>query len=140
MIDQTTKQEEWDVWLDRQIQCLRVHEFDKLDLANVIEELEDLGREQRNACKSFCRQIMVHLLLIDYWHEQAETRNHWQAEIVNFQSELQDRLTTNYRKYLTENLQLIYKQSLKIVECKTELSDHFPENCPYTIEQIIEED
>ncbi|HEY9767764.1 MAG TPA: DUF29 domain-containing protein [Coleofasciculaceae cyanobacterium] len=140
MIEKTTKQEEWDVWLDKQVKYLRLHKFDQLDLDNIVEELEDLGREQRNACKSFCRQIIVHRLLIDYWHEQAQTRNHWRAEVVSFQSELQDRLTTNYRKYLTENLQLIYKQSRKIVEYKTELSDRFPENCPYTIEQIIEED
>lgn len=140
MIGKTIRQEEWDVWLDRQIQCLRSHEFDRLDLANVIEELEDLGKEQRNACRSCCRQILVHLLLIDYWHEHTKTRNHWRAEVVNFQSELQDRLTTNYRKYLQENLQSIYRQSLKIVERKTELSDRFPKKCPYTIEQIIELD
>ena len=128
MIGKTIREEEWDVWLDRQIKCLRSREFDGLDLANVIEELEDLGKEQRNACISFCRQILVYLLLIDYWHEQTETRNHWRAEIVNFQSELQDRLTTNYRKYLEENLQSIYRQSLKIVERKTELSVRFPIN------------
>lgn len=59
---QKTIQEEWDIWLERQIECLRGHEFDKLDLANVIGELEDLGKEQRNACKSFCRQIIVYFL------------------------------------------------------------------------------
>ena len=48
MINKTTTQEEWDVWLDRQIQYLRVHEFNKLDLDNAIEKLSDLGKEQRN--------------------------------------------------------------------------------------------
>jgi uncharacterized protein (DUF924 family) len=79
------------------------------------------------------------LLLIDYWHEEKQTRNHWRAEVASFQSDLQDRLTTNYQNYLQENLQAIYHQSLKIVQRKTELSDRFPENCPYTIEQIIED-
>lgn len=139
MINKTIKQEAWDIWLDRQIEYLRSHNFEQLDLANIIEELEDLGREQRNACKSFCRQIIVHLLLIDYWHEQKDTRNHWRAEVASFQSDLQDRLTTNYQNYLQENLQNIYHQSLKIVQLKTALSDRFPENCPYTIEQIIED-
>lgn len=139
MINKTIKEETWDIWLDRQIEYLRSHNFEQLDLANMIEELEDLGREQRNACKSFCRQIIVHLLLIDYWHEQKQTRNHWRAEVASFQSDLQDRLTTNYQNYLQENLQAIYHQSLKIVQRKTALSDRFPENCPYTIEQIIED-
>jgi hypothetical protein len=139
MINKTIKQEAWDIWLDRQIEYLRSHNFEQLDLANIIEELEDLGREQRNTCKSFCRQIIVHLLLIDYWHEHKQTRNHWRAEVASFQSDLQDRLTTNYQNYLQENLQTIYHQSLKIVQRKTELSDRFPENCPYTIEQIIED-
>ncbi|MGL5833942.1 MAG: DUF29 domain-containing protein, partial [Waterburya sp.] len=87
MINKTIKQEAWDIWLDRQIEYLRSHNFAQLDLANIIEELEDLGREQRNACKSFCRQIIVHLLLIDYWHEQKQTRNHWRAEVASFQSD-----------------------------------------------------
>ena len=56
MIEKTTRQKEWDVWLEEQIKYLRLREFEKLDLANVVEELEDLGKEQRNACKSFCRQ------------------------------------------------------------------------------------
>lgn len=139
MINKTTTQEEWDVWLDRQIQYLRVHEFGKLDLDNVIEELSDLGKEQTNACISFCRQIIIHLLLVNYWHESAETSRHWQAKIAIFQSELQDRLTTNYQKYLQENLPSIYQQSLKIVQRKTGLNDRFPDTCPYTIEQIIGE-
>lgn len=139
MINKTIKEETWDIWLDRQIEYLRSHNFEQLDLANIIEELEDLGREQKNVCKSFCRQIIVHLLLIDYWHEQKQTRNHWRAEVASFQSDLQDRLTTNYQNYLQENLQAIYYQSLKIVQRKTALSDRFPEKCPYTIEQIIED-
>ncbi|PSB06315.1 hypothetical protein C7B62_23180 [Pleurocapsa sp. CCALA 161] len=40
-----------------------MHNLEQLDLANIIEELEDFRREQRNACKSFCRQIIVHWLL-----------------------------------------------------------------------------
>jgi Domain of unknown function DUF29 len=139
MINKTIKEETWDIWLDKQIEYLRSHNFEQLDLANIIEELEDLGREQRNACKSFCRQIIVHLLLIDYWHEQKQTLNHWRAEVASFQSDLQDRLTTNYQNYLQENLQAIYYQSFKIVQRKTALSDRFPEKCPYTIEQIIED-
>ena len=142
MIYKTSEQtkEDWDIWLTRQIEYLRQKEFSALDLVNVIEELEDLGKEQRNACRSFCRQIIVHLLLIDYWYEQTSTPNHWRAEIASFQSELEDRLTTNYRRYLKENLTAIYQQSLRIVRRQTELDDRFPQQCPYTIEQIIEVD
>jgi len=38
-----------DEWLEQTINLLKNHQFQQLDLDNLIEELEDLGREKKNA-------------------------------------------------------------------------------------------
>lgn len=74
---------EYDSWLLEQAQLLRQRDFEHLDLDNLVEELEALVRGEKSSVEQFAYLIMLHLLLIDYWHEQSEwTRNHWEAALV----------------------------------------------------------
>ena len=68
-----------------------------LDLAHIVEEIEDLGLSELNAVKSFIRQILVHV--IKCWADpDAQSRLHWHAEIGNFQAELAGRITATMRR------------------------------------------
>lgn len=136
---QTTEQE-YDRWLKTQIDCLKNQDFTGLDLENLIEELEALGRAEKSAVKSLAFQILIHLLLIDYWTEESVyTQNHWQAEVNAFKYQLDDKLTTNYKRFLADNLDKIYAKARTNAILKSNLnSDRFPESCPYTLENIIE--
>jgi hypothetical protein len=60
------------LWLLETIELLKQSRFEELDLENLIEELEDLGSEKRNAVESLLEQIIRHLLLLQYWHEEFE--------------------------------------------------------------------
>ncbi|MFB2834993.1 DUF29 domain-containing protein [Floridanema evergladense] len=126
-------------WLQSTIELLKNRQFNALDLENLIEELEDLGSEKRNAVVSLLNQIIRHLLLLDYWTSERERNiNHWRSEIVNFRDQLDQRLTTNLRNYLQENLDFIYKRALLYVKEKTGYSVEFPDECPYTLEQLLD--
>lgn len=128
---------EFDRWLEEQIQFLKSHSWEKLDTENLIEELQDLGNELKNAAKSFTRRIIEHLLYCEYWEEERDRNlNHWQHEILLFRQELSDRLTTNLRKYLQEELDRLYSQARKIAFAKCRL-DTLPQDCPYSIEEIL---
>lgn len=67
-----------------------------LDLAHVVEEIEDVGQSQLNAVKSFIRLILVHALKCVFVPNSTSLR-HWHAEIGNWQSELVDRVTHSMR-------------------------------------------
>ena len=126
-------------WLSATIELLKNRQFSALDLENLIEELEDLGSEKRNAVVSLLNQIIRHLLLLEYWTSERERNtNHWRSEIVNFRDQLDQRLTTNLRNYLQENLDSIYKRALLYVKEKTGYSVEFPKECPYTFEQLLD--
>lgn len=73
------------LWLEEAIRLLRENCLEELDLENLIEELEALGRLDRNRVESFLRQIIIHLLLLQYWTEKHDYNyRHWRGEIATF--------------------------------------------------------
>jgi hypothetical protein len=128
-----------DQWLEQTINLLKNHQFQQLDLDNLIEELEDLGREKKNAVASLLEQIIRHLLLLQYWTTEAEYNAvHWQEEIYNFRTQLRRTITTNLRKYLEDELTSIYQDALGFVKIKTTNLVTFPTECPYSLEQLLD--
>ena len=128
-------------WLETTIHLLKNHQFETLDLENLIEELEDLGNEKRHAVESLVEQIIRHLLLIEFWHsERKQNLNHWQAEVISFRTQLRKRLTNNLRHHLARNFESIYQDALKYVRAKAGFKVEFPVNCPYTLEQVFDGD
>ncbi|MEL6580312.1 MAG: DUF29 domain-containing protein [Cyanobacteria bacterium J06621_12] len=133
--------QDYDLWLQEQADKLKSHAFADLDLDNLVEELEGLVRGEKSAVESFTYQIIVHLLLIDYWKSESErNRNHWRAEINGFQYQLHNKLSTNLNNYLVDNLDKIYLKARKGAALKTGLGiEVFPDTCPYALEKILGE-
>jgi len=128
------------LWVERTIELLKEKKFDELDLENLIEELEDLGRERKNKVESLLRQIIIHLLLLEYWSQEYQyNAAHCQAEVTEFRFQIHGILTKNLQSYLASKIELIYQNSVKYTQRKTNLSI-FPEKCPYTLEQLLDED
>ena len=128
------------LWIQETVKLLKETRFNELDLENLIEELEDLGSEKKLAVQSLLQQIIRHLLLLEYWDTEYErNRNHWESEIFSFRTQINDRMTKNFHNYLRENLPSIYQKSRKYVEKKSGL-DTFPQICPYSLEQLLDED
>lgn len=73
-------------WLQETVKLIKNHQFEQLDVENLIEELEDLGRDKKNAVVSLLEQIIRHLLLLQYWTGEMEyNRVHPEEEIyLNF--------------------------------------------------------
>ena len=128
-------------WLEETIKLLKDHQFQELDLENLIEELEDLGKRDKNAVVSLLEQIIRHLLLLQYWTSESENNTvHWQGEIYTFRTQLNRRITTNLRNYLESELDSIYKDALGFVKIKTQNSVNFPSECPYSLNQLLDID
>ena len=50
------------LWVEDTIAKLKAHDFANLDLENLIEEIDTLGKSQRNAIRSLLRRLIEHLL------------------------------------------------------------------------------
>ncbi|QIZ69379.1 DUF29 domain-containing protein [Oxynema aestuarii] len=129
------------LWLSETIKILRASRLEDLDLENLIEELENLGKRDLNKVRSLLRQIIIHLLFLEYWQEERERNSrHWKGEVTAFRADLSDRLTTTLKNKLHEGLASIYETALKVVLQKTGLSkDTIPESCPYSFEQLLDD-
>ena len=121
-------------WLGETVSLLRNHQFSQLDLEHLIEELEDLGKEKKNAVASLLEQVIRHLLLLQYWTKEAEYNTiHWQEEIYNFRTQLGRKMTANLHNYLEEELNSIYQDALGFVKIKTVNTVIFPSQCPSSL-------
>jgi hypothetical protein len=126
-------------WLQETVKLIKNHQFEQLDIENLIEELEDLGREKKNAVVSLLEQIIRHLLLLQYWTRETEyNRVHPEEEIYNFRVQLRREITTNLRNYLDSEFDSIYQDALGFVKIKTQNSVNFPSECPYNLEQLLD--
>jgi hypothetical protein len=130
---------EYDQWLARTISLLKENRFNELDKDHLIEELEDLSRREKKTVERFLEQIIRHLLLWQYWTAEHDyNANHWRAEIMSFRTQINEDLTQNLRNHLQENQVKIYEKALNYVNQKTGYEVDFPENCPYTLDQLLE--
>lgn len=132
---------EYDSWLQLQAQLLRQHDFEHLDIDNLVEELEALVRGKKSSVEQFAYLIMLHLLLIEYWHEQSEwNRNHREAEITGFRLQLNNKLTSNLRNHLSERLDFLYSKAYQAALKKTKSSikgARFPQERKYSLEDLL---
>jgi hypothetical protein len=127
------------LWLQETLKLLKNNDFNSLDLENLIEELEDLGKNSFNKVRSLLRQIIIHLLLLEHWQEEYDLNHrYWMGEIIAFRDDLNNNLTTTLNNKLNQELESIYNVSRRVVIQKTGLHQKiFPAHCPYSLEQLL---
>jgi hypothetical protein len=129
------------LWLEKTIKILSTKQLDNLDIDNLIEELESLARRDLNKVRSLLRQIIIHLLLLEYWTEEYDRNyRHWQCEIIAFREDLNNSLTTTLENKLSVELNHIYGVAVKFVIKKADLlKNRIPSECPYSLPQILDD-
>mgnify|MGYP002777126919 CR=1 FL=1 len=127
-------------WTQQQSALLKQNILEKLDLPHLVEELEDLGRRERQELRNRLSVLLGHLLK---WHYQSERRgNSWRATIREQRTQVQLVLNDNpsLKPYLAEALAIAYQLGQDLAVQETGLDyDTFPAKCPYTLAQILDE-
>jgi hypothetical protein len=136
-MNQALHEQDYDRWLEEQVLLLRERKFIELDIDNLIEELEDLGNEQKRAVESLVMRTIEHLLYCEYWEVEKERNiNHWRGEIRSFRKQLKRRLTTNLKNHLISCWQELCIDAKDIAQDKTGLS--LPDVI-YSLEEVLDE-
>jgi hypothetical protein len=131
--------EDYLLWIDRTAQQIRQRNIDNLDWEHLLEEIEDLGKSQRNAVESYLRQLLKHLLLYQYWIQQRDYCGQgWRDEIDNFRNELEILLRSKtLYNYAVSIFEATYQKARRSAFNKTQL-DIFPSQCPYSLERVLD--
>jgi hypothetical protein len=127
-------------WTQQQVQLLRSGTFEGLDIENLVEEIESLGRQQRQELRNRLGVLLGHLLK---WHYQPEARSKsWRATIREQRQQIQRHLKENpsLKPYLSEAIEIGYQSGLNLIDIETPLnSDQLPQTCPFSEAQIFDE-
>jgi hypothetical protein len=116
-----------------------------LDLEHLAEEVEDLGKTERNTVLSQVERIIEHALKLEHAASQ-EPRRGWILSILEARRELRRHLTPTLRRLVEEQLEALYAgershtaRALRLHD-EPEAASALPNECPYTLGQLLDED
>jgi hypothetical protein len=118
--------------------ALRSGNLAALDVANLAEEIESLGRRDRRELVSHLVVLLHHLLK---WQFQSDLRSgSWRGTLaeqrIRIRRLLQD--SPNLRSVLDDSIDECYADAKVQASAETSLAtDRFPVDCPYPIESIL---
>ncbi|MBC6432878.1 DUF29 domain-containing protein [Nostoc sp. HG1] len=141
--NQTLYDEDYYLWLRTTINQLRAGQFLSVDLDNLIEELEDMGRSQKRAIGSLLIKLIEHLLKLKCWDQERESnQGHWKGEIRTFRREIKKALkdSPSLKPYILEIFDECYQDARKEASDRSQLPiDTFPVALLGSLEQILDE-
>lgn len=127
-------------WTVEQAAALRAGRLDRIDLTNVSEEIESLGRSERHEIRNRLSVLLLHLLK---WAYQPEARSSgWKGTIIEQRSRLSDLISENPSLHdLPANaLAKEYRIARLKAADETNLPEEgFPLECPFTIGEISDD-
>ena len=128
-------------WLEQQAGYLRAGQLDRLDVAHLIEELEEMGGSQRRELKHRLEVLLMHMLKCD---AQPRRRSRsWQSTIIDQRARIEDLLaqSPSLRHGLEEVAQRAFAVAAKRAVIETGLKrSAFPAALSYSLAAILEDE
>ena len=128
-------------WTRQQVQLLKSGQLSALDVSNLIDEVDDMGGSIRNQLESRLEVLLMHLLK---WQYQPNYRGRsWQLTIKQQRRKIERLIRKNpsLQNTLDQTLADAYGDAILAAAKETGMAENiFPEQCPYSIQQIIYSD
>ena len=126
-------------WTQQQAALVREGRWEEVDRSNLGEEIESLGKQQRQELRSRLGVLIGHLLK---WQFQPNARSRsWRSTLRLQRLEISDLLDDNpsLKPYLEEAIDRAYLRGLAIAIDETNLPDDaFPLTCKYTLGEMLD--
>ena len=127
-------------WLLETAYLLEEGRFSELDIPNLIDEIESMGKSQKRAIESYLRVLLLHLLKWEY--QPGHLSGSWKASIRNSRWGIQKRIkeSPSLKSYPVEVMEECYQIARQNAADETGLSlEMFPETPQLTIQQVLDE-
>lgn len=127
-------------WLEETLDKLRNQQYEQIDWGNLIEEIETMGRSEKNALESNLIIILLHLLK---WQYQPQKQSgSWERSIIEHRRRVRRALqdSPSLKPYLVSILEESYDEAVKQAKAETKLPlSTFPKTCLYLLTSILDD-
>lgn len=137
----TLYETDFNLWIEQTVNQLKNGQIQDLDLENLIEEIESMGRSDKREIKTRLIVLIMHLLKWKYQPQKQTTS--WIATINEQRRQIKVVLkdSPSLKPYIQNEIDDCYQDARKDAEKETKLSiEIFPLECPFTQEQILDPD
>ncbi|MEZ5584492.1 MAG: DUF29 domain-containing protein [Candidatus Competibacteraceae bacterium] len=128
-------------WALQNAELIRQRRFNEIDIDNVAEALESVGRHEQQALQECLIGLLARLLR---WRHQLTRRERsWQTQIQDQRAQLQEIFAKNpsLRTGLDALVDDAYGSGRVKAARDANLNlDTFPQDCPFQAEQILDQD
>lgn len=123
-MDITGYEEDFVRWSQQQAQFLKEKKFESLDIDNIVDEIESLGKRDKFKINCLLTRLFETLLKRKYTLKEGCYRG-WDIEVVHLKAEIEDLLddSPSLRNYLHEISSECYKDAFKLVNIIYEFHD-----------------
>ena len=134
-------EQDYYLWVEDILKKIQEKRWDEMDWDNLWEEIDDMGKSQKQRLTSNLRILLMHLLK---WEFQPEKRtNSWKYTIIEHRRRILEQLedSPSLKNYLNLKFEATYQKACKDASLETNLSlNIFPKKYPYKVEQVLDED
>jgi hypothetical protein len=137
------------VWARKQAAALRKLAATRpnvdIDWPHLIDEVDEIAMDYRDTCRSQLRRVMEHLLKLEF-SPARDPRVGWVEEVGDARDVLGNKLSNMLRRDLRRNFGEIYARARKraaqslAAHGEREAADRLPAECPYTLDQLLDDD
>ena len=125
-------------WTQEQAALLKPGALAQLDIENLAEEVETMGRSEKRELVSRLTVLLAHMLKWDF--QPSRQGRSWEKTIkiqrIDIRQVLKD--SPGLKHQFEDIVYLAYEKAVIFASDETDLPETaFPETCPYTIEQIM---
>jgi Domain of unknown function DUF29 len=116
-----------------------------LDLENLAEEVESLGRSELNAVRSQIRRAIEHLLKLEH-SPSSQPRFDWRASVAQARDEIEDHITASMFPDVAADLDKLFGRARRdaasgmLKHGEQNAARALPKGCPYSLQQILDQD
>lgn len=128
-------------WLAQTARLIRERRWQDLDAEHLADEVEDLGKSERRGVTSQLTRLLFHLL--KWRFQQIRRSDSWRDSIADARLQIQLAIedSPSLATYPTTQLDTCYNKARRSAARQTGLAaDHFPDACPFAIEDVLNED
>lgn len=128
-------------WAMKNAELMRQGRLSEIDVENIAEELESMGKSQKRELIHRLAVLMMHLLK---WQYQPQNRGRsWKGTVTEQRNELDLLIedSPSLKHGIEPSMEKAYKLALVKFENETGISKkHLPDSCSFTFEQVMDND